>query len=96
MRNYTLAPRARADLQGIWKYSVDEWGVEQADRYVREIHQEIEVVARDPTRGRPCDHLRMGYRMYPAGSHMLFFRLTDSGIYVVRILHQRMDFERHL
>jgi toxin ParE1/3/4 len=95
MRSYTLSPRARADLHGIWKYSVNQW-VKNRRIAMPVIHQEIEVVARDPTKGRPCDHLRMGYRMYPAGSHMLFFRLTDSGIHVTRILHQRMDFGGHL
>ena len=27
---------------------------------------------------------------------LLIFRLTGSGVDIVRILHQRMDFERHL
>ena len=43
-----------------------------------------------------CDDVRTGYRKYPAGSHLLFYRLTPDGIDIVRILLQRMDFERHL
>jgi hypothetical protein len=34
--------------------------------------------------------IRSGHTFY------LFYRLTTTGIDVVRILHQRMDFERHL
>jgi plasmid stabilization system protein ParE len=30
------------------------------------------------------------------GSHVLFFHVTEERVIVVRILHQRMDFERHL
>ena len=38
-----------------------------------------------------------GYRKAAAGSHILFFRVTDAGLLdVVRILHQRMDISRHL
>ena len=33
---------------------------------------------------------------YPAGSHVLFYRNVKAGIDIVRILHSRMDFERHL
>jgi toxin ParE1/3/4 len=53
-------------------------------------------VAADPHRGRCCDEIRPGYRKYPAGSHVLFYRLLPDGIDIVRILHRRMDFERHL
>ena len=32
---------------------------------------------------------------YPAGSHVVFYRETDDTIDVIRVLHQRMDIERH-
>ena len=40
--------------------------------------------------------VRQGYRKIRSGSHVIFFKVTGEGIDVVRILHQRMDFERHL
>ena len=96
MTRYVLSPRARADIEEIWRYTVRHWDVEQAERYTRMIQAEIEQIASAPARGRACDAIRADYRKSPAGSHMLFYRLTDRGIDVVRILHQRMDFERHL
>lgn len=62
----------------------------------QQIRRAIEIVAEDPRRGRTCDDVRAGYRKYPAGSHFVFYRLVEGGIDVVRILHQRMDFEQHL
>jgi toxin ParE1/3/4 len=48
-------------------------------------------------RGRSYhDDLRPGYRKYLVGSHVLFYRVTNTDVVVVRILHQRMDVERHL
>lgn len=96
MTRYVLSPRARADIEEIWKYTVKRWNLEQAERYIRMIQAEIERVASDPSRGRPCHEIREGYRKSPAGSHTLFYRVTDRGVDIVRILHQRMDFERHL
>jgi toxin ParE1/3/4 len=36
------------------------------------------------------------YRAYPSGSHMIFYRTVQEQLHVVRILHQRMDYVRHL
>jgi toxin ParE1/3/4 len=96
MKRFTLSPRAQADIEEIWDYRVEHWNVDQAEVYLRKIKAAIEAVADEPRLGRPCDDVRTGYRKYPAGSHLLFYRLTPDGIDIVRILHQRMDFERHL
>jgi toxin ParE1/3/4 len=96
MMNYVLSPRAQADIDEIWEYSADRWDIDQANRYVFEIRRAIEVVASDPRRGRSCDDIRRGYRRFSAGSHVLFFRIVADKIDVVRVLHQSMDFRRHL
>lgn len=96
MSGFLLRPRARADLKAIWTYTSDRWSVEQADRYVRLLHEAMLRVADDPRLWRPCDHIREGYFKYAAGSHVLFFTRHEAGIVIVRILHQSMDFERHL
>jgi toxin ParE1/3/4 len=94
---YVLSPRAGADLDEIWDYSVAHWGVDRTERYIRELRRTIEYLAADPRRrGRQCDEIRKGYYRHAVGSHVLFYRLTGDGIDVVRILHSRMDFERHL
>jgi toxin ParE1/3/4 len=45
--------------------------------------------------GQDCSDIRAGYFKIPCGSHVCF-SLTGEGIDVVRILHERMDFERHI
>jgi toxin ParE1/3/4 len=76
MMSYVVSPRAQADIDEIWEYSVDRWDIDQANRYVLEIRRAIEVVASDPRRGRSCDEIRRGYRRFAAGSHVLFFRIV--------------------
>jgi toxin ParE1/3/4 len=93
---YTLSPRAQGDLDEIWTYTVNRWGTEQAEFYIRQIGRNIETVAAQPVIGRACPEVRAGYYKYPSGSHVLFYRLMDGGIDIVRILHERMDFGRHL
>jgi toxin ParE1/3/4 len=91
-----LSPRAAKDLDEIWDYTADRWGRPRAETYLRAIQAAIEAVAANPALSRACDNVRPGYRKYPAGTHIVFFRLIPEGIDVVRILHNRMDFDRHL
>ena len=93
---FVVSPRAQADIDDIWEYTVEHWGLRQAEIYLRLIKEAVEAVAADPKVGRNCDDVRPGYRRYLVGSHVLFYRVTATAVVVVRILHQRMDVERHL
>ena len=92
---FVLTPRARADLDENWDYTAEQWGLDQAEKYVRQLWSDIAAIADRPTLGRECADVRPGYRKYPSGSHGLFYRLSKSRLDVVRILHERMDHERH-
>lgn len=96
MTGYRLSPLAQADLDEIFDYTVEQWGVRQAETYVRLIYEAVETVAATPTVARSCEDVLAGYWRYPVGSHVIFFRPKPYGIDVMRILHGRMDFERHL
>ncbi len=96
MTAFVISPRAQADIDGIWDYTEERWNEEQAIRYIRALQQSIETVASDPMRGRSCEHIWPGYRKYPSGSHVIFYRTLKDRIDIVRVLHQSMDFERHL
>lgn len=42
------------------------------------------------------DKLKAGLLSAPAGQHIIFYRKTSTGIRIIRVLHQGMDFRRHL
>ncbi|MDR2240755.1 MAG: type II toxin-antitoxin system RelE/ParE family toxin [Zoogloeaceae bacterium] len=91
-----LSPLAQADLDEIWNYTVTHWGVDQAERYLRDIQAATETLAGNPWHGQACEDIRPGYRKIPVGSHIIFYRLTNQGVDIVRVLHQRMDADSHL
>jgi toxin ParE1/3/4 len=94
---YVLSPAARADLERIWDYTSDRWDDDQAEAYVRDIQRAIERVAANPLIGRVCDEVRPGYGRHAVGSHTVYYRISTAGLIdVVRILHRRMDVDRHL
>ncbi len=92
MSGFLLSPAARDDLTEIWDYTASRWGVEQAERYFRELTTACQGLADKRLTGRAIDDIRAGYSKLSVGSHYLFYRLTDSGVVdIVRVLHQRMD-----
>lgn len=95
VRSYKLSPLAEADLEEIWLYTFKTWSLEQADTYHADIVAAFEGLAAGTKVGRPVD-VRDGYLKYAVGSHFVFYRQSDSGLDVVRILHQRMDTSAHL
>jgi toxin ParE1/3/4 len=93
---YVLSPAAQTDIEEIWEYTLTRWGIDQAEVYLRQLKSAIEAIAAEPARGRPCDDVRAGYYKFTVGSHVLFYRLIGGDVDLVRILHRRMDFDRHL
>jgi toxin ParE1/3/4 len=91
-----VSPRAREDISGIATYTFETWGEPQMARYVDGLHARFKEVARFPHLGRPRDELAPGYRSIVQGSHVVFYRTTDRDLIIVRILHGRMDPDRHL
>lgn len=65
-------------------------------RYLRRIEAAIIIAAEQPQLALSAEAVRSGYFRFAAGSHVLFFRKLPDGIDIVRILHNRMDFLRHV
>ncbi|HEX3653687.1 MAG TPA: type II toxin-antitoxin system RelE/ParE family toxin [Rhizomicrobium sp.] len=93
---YRLSPAAQSDLDEIWDYSAEHWGADQEDGYIRDLAGAIERIASGKRRGHSCDEIRLGYFKYACQSHVIFYKLEESAIVVVRVLHRRMDFNRRL
>ena len=93
---FVLSPRAEIDLDEIWDYTAERWGLEQAETYTRAIWERIKAISRRPAMGQDASDIRANYYKVPCGSHFLFYRLITEGVDVVRILHERMDYDSHL
>ncbi|MBO4692508.1 MAG: type II toxin-antitoxin system RelE/ParE family toxin [Bacteroidales bacterium] len=98
MADYILSQRAKGDLRNIWIYTKETWSVEQANKYYRSILLDIDQITEKPTiSGVSYDYVRSGVRGVRSGKHIIFYRILSSNkIRVVRILHERMDYYKHL
>ena len=87
--------RTETDLLDIGAYTLETWGARQTVRYLNELEACCQQLADVPSLGRECDEIRAGLRRFEHGRHVVFYRQETGGIFVTRILHQRMLPERH-
>ena len=98
MAKYDITKEATEDLYKIWEYTVDTWSEDQADTYYSLLEAGMNEIAEDPERmGKPYEELFPGLRAYHVRRHMVFYTVQANGrVLVVRILHEKMDYVRHL
>ena len=71
MAEYRLSPAAERDLEGIWKYTRREWGLEQAERYTDLLTAAFQVLAEAPKSPSSADGRASSFVMPVAGGNRL-------------------------
>ena len=95
MRKVRFSRSAKDDLHAIGVYTIQRWGLTQASRYLAELHETANRIATHANMGHACDWIRPGLRRFEKGSHILFYRRLEDGIFILRILHKSMLPELH-
>ena len=92
MTGFKLSNKARSDLISIARYTQSKWGKQQRNLYLQSMDQAFQKISQNPTLGQGCDYIQAGYKKYPQGKHIIFYKQEFSGdILIVRILHKQMD-----
>lgn len=94
MAVYRLTPKAVADLEGIYEYTISYFGLDRARNYLESLHQHFETLVERPTLGRTADLLAPRLRRSEYRSHVVFYMLDNADVRIVRVLHERMDASR--
>lgn len=89
--NYFLTPNAKADLQEIWNYTLDNWGEVQADDYIFEFFSRFEWLCNQPLIGKHRPEIKAGYYSLLQAEHIIFYEISNNGIAIIGIPHQSMD-----
>jgi len=92
---YSLRQQAQDDLESIWLYSYQEWGSEQADKYIRSLLSRFTWLSENPQLGKQRAEIKPDYYCFPEGMHLIFYKITQDGIDIIGIPHQSMDFIAH-
>ncbi len=96
MKPFDLTRKAKADLKEIAKFTLKRWGREKRNLYLKQFDETFYLLAESPSLGKSCDEIRKGYRKFPQGSHIIYFKQSDkSQIHIIRIFHKSMDVDIH-
>ena len=94
---YRISDKASEDIDKIWLYTLENWSLDQADRYYRLIFQEILFIVEDFETGKDIGKIKNGYRQAQVKSHLVIYKRGDDGlIEIVRVLHKMMDIPNRL
>lgn len=97
MRKFRLSAAADADMRKIAAHTLERWGKPQRDIYIAELFDAFSHLVDTPQIAAKIENIRKGYRKFPQGSHVIYFRESDTHkIEIIRVLHRRMDATAHL
>jgi toxin ParE1/3/4 len=87
---HELSPLARTDLKEIGDYIARD-NPHRAISFVEELVGQCQKLAGNPGIGAPRPELAEGLRMLPHGRYLIFYRVDDEVLRIVRVLHSARD-----
>ena len=98
-RTLRLTRRAEASLVEIAKWTIEQFGLKQADLYEAELLTRCQAIQNGQAHSRSCAVLvddAADLRFVRAGEHFLVFLDQPDEVIIVDILHSRCDLPRHV
>lgn len=89
-RVWRWRPAARSDAVDLWRWIAAD-SPRAANRLFERLDEVAALLAENPLLGRSRDDLAAGLRSMPVGPCVIFYRPTDAGVDIVRVLHGRRD-----
>lgn len=92
---YILSEITDKDLEDIFDYTFDEFGFDQAEKYLLEIEEIFQNLIINPQIGKKRDEIKQGLYSFPKDNHIIFYRILDNHIRIVRVLHGSRDIPKY-
>jgi toxin ParE1/3/4 len=93
-RPVVWSPEAEWDLIEIWGYWAREASIEVADNQLRGIDRAWERLEDWPFSSRARDELLPGLRSLAVHPNVIFYRVRDDHVEIVRVIDGRRDIDR--
>lgn len=96
IKKYILSQEADFDLEDIFDYTKEEFGLDQAVHYLTEINILFEKLILTPHAGRSRNEIKLGLYSIMVNQHIIFYRILTSHIRIVRVMHGSRDLPKFL
>jgi toxin ParE1/3/4 len=83
---YRITGRAQTDLDRIW-LRIAEDNIPAADALTVEFISKFLLLGKFPELGPKRDDLVPNFRSFPVRNYLIFYRIIDDGIEIMRVVH---------
>jgi toxin ParE1/3/4 len=85
-----ITDTAEDDLADIWTFIAAE-NPDAATRFVRDIHNHLLLLCDNPELGPRRDQLAEGLRAHFFRNYVIYYRVTNTSLTIMRVLHGARD-----
>lgn len=97
MSKYILSPQAQRHLLQIRDYTLENHGVQQKNIYMKMLRDKMRLVAKSPyEKGKERNDIKAGYYSIRAEKHYIYYRIRDTHIDIIDVLHGSMEPSQHI
>ena len=93
---YKKTPKADEDIIGIYAYTLEQFGEEQAITYFRSLEGCFEFLCDHPRAARQREEFNPPVRIHHHIKHLILYRVEDEYLLIVRVIHQSRELSRYL
>lgn len=95
LKGYKLSEQADFDIEDIFDYTKYRHDFNQAVKYLNDLDAVFEQLVSNPKIGRKRNELKKGLYSISEQEHIIFYRIMENHIRIVRVLHGSKDVPKH-
>ena len=88
---YRISRKAQTQISDIVISTAEIFGVYQARAYHSGLARSFELLGDFPLMGPAAEHLFPGLRRFTFQSHIVYYTISDAGVFIRQVLHHRMQ-----
>lgn len=92
---YRLQPKARTDIRAIISY-IGQHNPHAALTWQDSMTELFELLATHPHSGVPYATDKYSVRIVPRGNYVVVYRVRDSGVVILRVIHAARDWPKQM
>ena len=92
MKRHIISQPAIKDLEEIIDYFSSR-NIEAGERFINDFEKKCKYLANFPNMGRSYDDIKPSLRGLPLASYIIFYRIIDDGIEIIRVVSGYRDLE---
>ena len=96
MPDYVLSLQAQNSLKQISRYTTENFGERQKRKYLKLLRDKMRSAAKSPDKGQKRSEIKEGYYSIRAGGHHIYYRIKETHIDIIDVLHQSMEPDLHI